>query len=256
MPWKLNPRNHVVYPRNPLVTVIVDLRFHPILKVADRKADYQDLVREDYPQYQESRQQLVNLHPLGAVNVSEDRVFTFRTADGSSTLTLTTGALSLDARAHQDRAQLLRLVHVATEALTSTYGQVSPVRFGLRYVNDIDREQVADDLGRSVEWGELVTSRFLSVPGGLADEADAHFLTEVTAPVDPGAMTLRFGRIQDLRRKRELFRFDVDRFLEGGFAVQDVGGLLDQFADHIYSLFIESRAPALEEWMSQEEKPQ
>jgi hypothetical protein len=34
MVWKLTPKQHRVYPRNPLVAVVADLRYHPILKVA------------------------------------------------------------------------------------------------------------------------------------------------------------------------------------------------------------------------------
>jgi uncharacterized protein (TIGR04255 family) len=253
MSWKLTPRDHVVYPRNPLVAVTVDLRFHPILKVADRIADFQERLRKSHPVFQQGQQQLVNLQPLGGIQIRTDQVFSFSTPDGNSVLTLNTSALILESRAHQTRDELVVTVDTAIEALLGVYGFATPVRLGLRYVNVIDREAISAAIGAPVDWSELVRERFVNVPGGLVDPTGAYFHAEVSAPVaGVGAMTLRYGRVPDVKDKREKFLFDIDRYTEQGFEVASSTSLLSDFSDDIYWLFSEAMGPKLESWMNKE----
>lgn len=253
MAWKLTPQTHEVYPRNPLIAVIADLRFHPILKVADRVADFQDRVRAAYPLFQESNQQLINLQPMGAVQVRQDRVFSFHAEDRQATLTLATAAIILESRAHQKRDEVFRGAQLAVEALHDVYGAVSPTRLGLRYVNVVDKTTISRDLGKPVDWGSLITKQFLAVPGGMTDEADSSFFAEITAPVvDAGAMTLRYGRLKDAKDNREKYQFDVDRYLNGAFEVKQTTTLLESFSNDIFCLFKAAQGPDLEGWMRSE----
>ena len=53
MSWRLPEHDLHTYPRNPLVAVVAQLRFDPILKIADRVADFQDRVRARFPKFEE-----------------------------------------------------------------------------------------------------------------------------------------------------------------------------------------------------------
>lgn len=250
MAWKLTPHEHTVYRRNPLVAVVVDVRFHPILKVADRIADFQERLRASHPAFQRQHQQLVNLQPLGGVQVRSEEAFAFSTPDGASTVTLNTTALILESRSHQTRDQLLGHVDRAVGALLDVYGFANPTRLGMRYVNMLDRESIASDLKTPVEWSGLVSERFLKVPGEMVDDDGAYFHAEVTAPAaSSGSMTLRYGRIPDA--KRDKFRFDIDRYAEQGLEMPQVTTLLRGFSDDIYQLFVEAMGPVLKRWMSE-----
>lgn len=250
MAWKLSPHPHTVYRRNPLVAVVVDVRFHPILKVADRIADFQEHLRISHPAFQRRHQQVVALQPLGGVQVLSDEAFAFSTPDGASTVTLNTTALILESQSHQTREQMLVHVARAVEALLEVYGFASPTRLGMRYVNMLDRDSISRDLAIPVEWSDLVSERFLRVPGELVDDDGAYYHAEVTAPAaDGGAMTLRYGRIPDA--KGDKFRFDIDRYAEQGIEMPQITTLLRSFSDDIYELFVEAMGPVLKRWMSE-----
>ncbi len=61
MVWTLKKREDCTYERNPLVSVICQLRFHPILKVADQISEFQESVRGTFPAFSTHTVSVVNL---------------------------------------------------------------------------------------------------------------------------------------------------------------------------------------------------
>ena len=103
MSWTVRAQPHKVFVRNPLVAVIVELRFFPILKLAekDKVADFQELVRATFPAFQDVTRQLVNVGPAAPVEVRSERLLHFAKQDASSTLTLSTSSLAVESRRQQ-----------------------------------------------------------------------------------------------------------------------------------------------------------
>jgi uncharacterized protein (TIGR04255 family) len=248
MTWTLPSQPHRVFERNPLVAVIVELRFFPILKVPTKVADYQDQVRTTYPAFQQAHRQMVNLGPA-PVEIRSEEFFTFTKADESATLTLSTSSLSLESRRHEHRQQLLADVKVGLDALATVFGPIATTRLGLRYVDVVDQEQIAKDLGRPTSWAKLISGPFVSVPAGMADLEGTLFACEIASPVSSGGgQTVRYGLIKDVDGRAK-FRLDVDRYVEGTVAPTTVVNLLDSFADDIFAVFIAASGPDLVEWM-------
>ena len=100
--------------------------------------------------------QLVNLQPAGPIEVRNERLFNFVKADESSTLSLSTSTLVVESRRHDERAHFASDAKVGIDALMKTCGPVVPTRLGLRYVNVVNKEQVAKDLGRPTTWPRLI----------------------------------------------------------------------------------------------------
>jgi len=249
MTWTLPSQAHRVFERNPLVAVVVELRFHPILRIPSKIADYQDQVRATFPAFEQSNRQMVNLGPA-PVEIRLENFSSFAKADGSSVLTLSTSSLSLESRRHQHREQLMQDVKVGVDALVNVFGSVSPTRLGLRYVDVIDRDQIAIDLGRPTSWDLLLSQRFSSVPGGVADLEETLFACEVaSSALGGGAQTARYGLIKDADGRAK-FRLDVDRYQEGSFELNGVFPRLKAFADDIFAFFIAAAGPDLLTWMS------
>ena len=194
--------------------------------------------------------QLINLGPA-PVEVRADQVFTFAKADESATLTLTTGAMSLESRKHEHREQLFDDVRVGLDALLAVCGPIATTRLGLRYVNVVDREQIADGLARATSWENLITNRFHAVPAGLADPGDTLFACEVASPMAAGgAQTARYGLIRNAD-SRIKFRLDIDRYVEGTVDPKVVASSLNAFADDVFAVFIAAAGPDLLAWMSE-----
>jgi uncharacterized protein (TIGR04255 family) len=248
MTWKLPTIKHDRYERNPLVAVVVQLRFHPILKIADHVADFQERVRARFPVFLEGTSELVSFKPPDQVNVRKEKQFSFRKDDGSTSILLGLAALSLENRRHLGHRPFLEEVKLAVDALVEVYQPINPLRLGMRYINIIDRERISEDLGREVDWGELVAEDFLRMPADLNDLRDTQFSSEISSRVDGGALTLRFGMLSD-KEDHVHYRFDTDRYVEAPFEVSTVMERLYGFVDDIYAPFATMAGPALREWM-------
>jgi uncharacterized protein (TIGR04255 family) len=145
----------------------------------------------------------------------------------------------------------LQDVKVGFDALVAIFGSVSPTRLGLRYVDVIDRDQIAHELGRSTSWDRLLSPRFSAVPGGVADFEETLFACEVaSSAAGGGAQTARYGLVKDVDGRAK-FRLDVDRYQEGSFELNAAVSRLNTFADDIFAFFIAAAGPDLLEWMSE-----
>jgi uncharacterized protein (TIGR04255 family) len=251
MSWNVAPQPHKVFIRNPLVAVVVELRFFPILKLAEQTqvATFQERVRETFPTFQDVTRQLVNLGPAMPVEIRSERLFNFAKQDESSTLTLSTSSLALESRRHERREHFINDAKVGIEALTDTCGPLVPTRLGLRYVNLVDKERVEKDLGRSTTWPALVSERFLAVPTGLPDLEETLFACEVGSTMPSrGGQTVRYGLVEDSDKKVK-FRLDVDRHITGAVEPSQLVELLGAFADDAFAVFVSAMGPDLKAWM-------
>lgn len=250
MTWSLSAPEHTVFPRNPLVVVVAQLRFHPILKVADRLADFQDVVRERFPAFQVRASRTVEFREPVGLDVRDEQQFVFLSADGLTTLYLSPTSLGFDCRAHHERADLHHDFGLAMRALLAAHKSVAPTRLGLRYVNAIHRERIERDLGRPVAWSELVTPSFRRVPGDAPLDESTQFASEVTSGTGGlGQLTARCALVSPPGSTGREFRLDFDRYAESGVTADTVDSLLTSFADDIYALFRSAAGPGLEEWM-------
>ncbi len=247
MIWQLTQQPHKVYPRNPLVAVIVDLRFSPILKIAKGVPEFQDMVRNSFPEFREETSRFVNLQPLGGIEISEDKVFSF--IRETTKLSLSTGALTLEARGHHDREELIRDFSVGLEALKKIYSPIHALRLGLRYINLVDKKQLR--IEDSVSWASLINEPFIHEPTGIGG-GDALFNVEVTSAADSkGSLTVRYGLLPEPASKRPVFRLDLDRYMEQDFVVGDIADLLRSFSNDIFFTFRSFAGKALLEWMEE-----
>jgi uncharacterized protein (TIGR04255 family) len=251
MSWNVPAQSHKVFVRNPLVAVVVELRFFPILKLAEPAlvAAFQERVRGTFPAFQDVNRQLINLGPAAPVEVRSERLFNFVKQDESCTLTLSTSSLALESRRHERREHFINDAQVGIEALTSTCGPVVPTRLGLRYVDLIDKEQIEKDLGRPTTWSSLVSERFLTVPTGLADLEGTLFACEVGSTMaNGGGQTVRYGLVEDSDKKVK-FRLDVDRHLSAPVDASKLVELLGTLANDVFAVFIAAMGPDLKAWM-------
>lgn len=248
--WHLDASDPRTYPRNTIETVVVQLRFHPILKIPGHLDGFQDRVRDRFPLFAEVTNQVFDIQPSGLVQTHLAREFRFQTVNKEMTLVLGTSAVAIEVHRHLDRRALLERMSLAVSALDAAYAPVLPTRLGLRYVNRIDRRRIGEELCREVGWEELLASGIPRPVGGLVDLDETQFWSEVTSVRPPGAMTLRLGLLRDPATDDLVFRLDTDRYAEGGFGLEDVESLLRGFADDAYALFESVAGPGLREWMS------
>lgn len=248
MAWNLPDFEYVRYKRNPLAAVIAQLRFHPILKIEKEYAGFQERVRQQFPRFGIGNIQDVRVDFKGA-QVSQRREFRFDTLDQKMAITLSPTSLSLISRAHESREVFGAAMQLAIESLAAEYGQVVGTRLGLRYINHVFREPIAQDLGHDVAWSDLIHGDFLRLPRDLSDLEGTHYVMEARSTMTRGDLTLRYGLIQEEPGREVFFRLDSDRYLAEEFDASDTQEMLREFSRDIYAVFRAAAAPGLEKWM-------
>ncbi len=235
-----------------LATVVVQLRFHPILKTGEHYADFQERLRPRFPGYEALETQMFEMsfgpQPSPAGVVRSERVHRFLAVDEPTIAALNTTSVSIEYAAHKERATIIEDFALVLDALRA-YGPV-PIRLGLRYVNIIEQHRLVVHSSDEIPWSELLTPAFATVPAGLATiDSSTNYLAEVTAPRDPGKMTVKYGFLVARGAKNQHFRLDTDRFVEGPVEIDAVPALLERFSDDIFQVFMMAAGPKLIEWM-------
>ncbi|HEU4726400.1 MAG TPA: TIGR04255 family protein [Kofleriaceae bacterium] len=262
MTWIVKNVPRHTFRRNSLAVVILQLRFHPILKVTERIADFQERVRPRFPGFDAVEAQNLDVTSDG-IQVRNETAHRFHAAAEPTVVALGTSSVSIEYRGHQSREVLLGDAVMVLSALEAVYAPIVPKRLGIRYVNLISKSRISSELGRSVGWGDLLTQNFAKTPGGIAELDDATtFMVEVTSPCARGRMTVRYGIVPDqvsptlfpagsgppTERK---FRLDTDRYIDGSFKFDEVSALASDFSEDIFQIFMTAAGPALVEWMDQ-----
>lgn len=134
MTWKLEQREHRKFERDQLEAVIVQLRFHPILKVADKVSDFQDIVRTVFPEFTagQSHEASFQLPMPVPVQVKVSKQFQFGKGDKTSVLSLNQTSLAIECRQNRGHEELLKDFGEAVEALDTVYKPIATTRLGMR----------------------------------------------------------------------------------------------------------------------------
>jgi len=224
----------VVYARDPLAEVIVQLRFPAILKIgtaagAGDLARFQDHVRGEYPLVLEPRLQLapgLSAELLQSVGVALQQAHEFVSADERQKVSLVRAALSFSTLAYTRWEAFRERIQSVLQAFGEVYRPAFFERIGLRYRNQIVRSQLG--LGEE-PWGNLlaplVAGPFLSEP--LAADV-RYFQAETQLALERGdKATLRFG-LPPVVEGEPTFILDNDLFTESKTEVGDALQVLER----------------------------
>lgn len=263
MTWSfehVSNENYKEYSRNPLVTTDIEVRFHPILSIDDSDfiRKFQDGIRDKYPKYSEAHVTGVNISQdergSQGIEIQNDKQHVFSNVTNSCRIKLTKQSLVISNSDHKNRKQLTSDFVVCLNCLTALLDKnISLLRIGVRYVNIIDKNKIAHDLSKNVDWNDVISEDFLNLPA-VADISNANFQTELHSEMDAGIMVLRYGLVQNVLNAPDHFRFDIDRFLMLDGSLDEVEKELLSFTNDIYSLFVHVIGGTLREWMNLEER--
>lgn len=232
MSFPVSPR--VVYGITPLVQVICQVRFPPILAIGSPEgpAAYQDRIRHTYPGY--DRQDEVSeeatwiAQRIGVSSKKSTVAHLFRTEDGNREIHLANDSLSL-LESNYDRWESFFASFVeAREALEEIYKPSFYSRIGLRYANLIYRNDLGlDDVG----WSELINTRL----AGIFSDADigpsvAELSSQALISLDHGdKVRLRHGLGRHTEGTTFGYMIDADFFTTDKKGVAGVTDKLETF---------------------------
>lgn len=235
------------YRRSPLIEVICQLRFPDILKIeAHEPADFQDAIRQVYPQYAKRIEQLPPQNAGGKM-VEQGTVnnYQFISADSGWKVSLAKGFIALSTTRYTRWEEFAKRLDVVLAAFIKIYQPAYFTRVGLRYMNAVNKAA----LGLAeTPWHELIAPGYL---GLMADEdarrqmfIKCEQLVTVTMPggakanikCGPGLLRKVDNRTRQVDEQK-VFMLDLDVFFDGKMPLGQVAGALNIVHDNAGSLF-------------------
>lgn len=211
----------IIYKRNPLSEVICQLRFPPILKIVQEKpADFQDLIRADYPYFESSQpsipDNLTQLSEMIGLPLDDDKVYVFESEDREWKLTLTKDAISLVAENYERYEDFKSRFQYAIKKFEEIYKPSFYIRIGLRYQDLIIRSDL--DL-EDTDWQALISENLApELYNPELSKSLKGFMKNLRFEIEKGFITLRHGTVnvtKDGVQQNELsYLIDADFYTE------------------------------------------
>jgi uncharacterized protein (TIGR04255 family) len=214
----------VLYRQNPLIGVVCQVRFAPVLKIeSDLPAVFQESIRAQYPLLRERNEVSLELTPGVPPDVSallsshlgqarRHPGYDFISSNDEWTLTLNRDSLTLTAK-HYEKWEIFKAyLEGPLNAMVATYAPAFFTRVSLRYQNLIQRSKLGLD---QAAWADLLRPHILGLlgPRGL-DVIASQGAAVVRFGAEQGQVTIRHGLVQSAENKEECYLIDSDFYTE------------------------------------------
>ena len=252
-PLSGGPPAEVPLPSAPLVRVIAQARFAPILAIRnpDNVASFQEAIRATYPVLQEEPFQHMVIGPLGAPAAREGVIWRFGDREKQSQwrVSLSVDFVALETSAYASRADFVSRFEQVVQALELSFKPAHCQRLGIRYVDRMKGEAIA-------RIAELISPQILGIalpndepPLSLGD-AVLHLMTEAALAAQEGQITARWGSLphnatHDPNALEPIdepsWILDLDMFTTAPVPFQSevLASTAKAFAERIYAVFRE-----------------
>jgi len=217
----------VVYGSNPLIEVICQLRFPPILRIAaEPPAAFQEHIRNDYPLLSEKFSEVNVEMPPGIPEPIVELVkgsmprrklvgYDFVSADEQWKVSLTRDFLSLSTNHYVRWEHFREHLEGPLQALINVYAPVFFTRVGLRYQDLIRRSRLG--LPEGTKWSELIKPHIAGVHAvpeleGAVEESLGQLL--ISLPNFQGKVRVSYGIVQSVESNEKCFLIDSDYYTQ------------------------------------------
>ena len=200
-PRPLNPTSMPEVPlaRAPLVRVIAQARFPPILAIRDpdKVAVLQEVLRETYPNLSQDQVQSIELTGGQTPNVRQGLIWRLadREKDARWRVSLGVDFVALETSSYDSRVDFLDRLRAVVSAVEQAFKPASVTRLGLRYIDRLTDEAV-DRIGELIDPEVLGIIRPPRNPHPALGESLIHLMTEAQFLAQDGARVQgRWGQL-------------------------------------------------------------
>lgn len=235
----------VIYRRNPLVEVVCQLRFPPILKISHQEpVEFQDEIRSQYPLLETSKVslpvELLNIAQQLNVTLPLDTSYNFKSEDKRWSLSITKDFISLATSSYERYEQFKERFEIALKVFEKIYSPSFYTRLGLRYQDLILRSKLEVT---NKQWSELIARHIAS------ELHDPDFSSSIQAimkslilEIDNGSITLRHGLVKvgspPDSQEETAYLLDADFYTDQKIGRdENVCNIMDQFNRTAGNLF-------------------
>lgn len=188
------PPPEVPLPEAPLVRVIAQVRFTPILSVEKREfiAPFQEVIRGTYPILRQEQTRGLMLGPQGVAPLQGQVVWRFSDVERAWRVSLATDFLALETTSYSSRSDFLARLKVVVEAVQEHIKPNVVQRQGLRYIDRVTGQTLEEIDG-------LVRPEVLGIAGtALASQARLTISETIfDLPNSKAQLLARWGRVPE-----------------------------------------------------------
>lgn len=140
------PPSEVPLKDAPIVRVIAQVRFPPILSIEKQEfvGSFQEAIRDKYPILQPVKTQSFVFDPQGNVQTLTQVAWRFVDLTGSWRVSLSPNFVALETTDYSNRNDFLKRLEIVVTALSDNFNPAIIERFGLRYVDRLIGQDLAD----------------------------------------------------------------------------------------------------------------
>ena len=241
------PPEEVALDPNPLVRVLAQVRFPPILMLEREEtvAPIQDVLRRRFPMMERLSGSNVEVsldNGVPSVRQKDQRtLWQFATSDRLSSVTISQDTVTLDTQTYQSRSEFLDLMVEVLEIVGDKVQPAFAASVSMRYVNRLDAAFVEDHVDRMPEYARGFMRKEWS-------EMIDHSITETHLRVAEGAMIIRAGVlpphttfdvniVQPTDRRSWILDLDLGAAGQHPFETRELRALFASIAGRSYAVF-------------------
>ncbi len=215
--------DRVIYDKPVLTNVVCQLSFPPILRIgAEEPVAFQDVIRQDYPNFQERPSDLVNelpaelrkVLPPSILGKGGEKIYDFFSEDNKWQVSLARDFIGLSTEHYYRWEEFINHLDPALQQLHEHYRPSFYSRIGLRYRDVITRSKLGLE---DVPWSELLKPH---IAGELNDKHVRNDVREARREVlidlgeNVGQVRVRHNLIKLTKTNEECYVIDADYFTE------------------------------------------
>jgi uncharacterized protein (TIGR04255 family) len=231
--------DHEVFPNPPLKAMLGQVRFPPVLRIADLAslAPFQDAIRNDFPDFSPEQQFSVVLGPEGPHNVTTSQAYRFGSPDHAWSVLLATEAMTIEADPSVRYTSYDEFAtHFARvwEAALEHFSPSQVVRQGLRYTDHIEGDHPA------VEWRKYINEDLLGPLVGAFGDGVSQSVSELRFSREDGVLVFKHGMLPAGPKQTMGYLLDFDYFVEqpnDDVSVEAVMSRFDGYHEVLYAFF-------------------
>lgn len=240
-----SPPSEVPLPNAPLVRVIAQIRFSPILAIQEPEfmTSFQEAIRSDYPVLRQEHVQGLALSADGFAAGRKHSTWRFCDMEGAWRVSLAPDFAALETTSYASRSDFLQRLEVVLDSLEEHIEPALVQRLGLRYVDRVKGEAMADI-------GKLVRPEMLGLMATPLSGHMQHAISEtiLDVPASQDRVRIRWGRIppqgtvdptaiEPIDELSWILDLDMYSTEERPFSTESVLVSAHRYAERLYAVF-------------------
>ena len=236
------PPAEVPLPRAPLVRVLAQLRFPPILAIAkpDAVAGFQEAIRSDYPLLEEEQGHMVVLGG-GDPEVKKEVIWRFSDIDSQWRVSLAPNFVALETLKYTSRRSFVDRLTTLFGAAEKSFNPQQAQRLGLRYIDQLTGEALTDI-------ARLIRPEVRGIVDSPLGRAAQRFMSDARFQVNGASIQARWGNLPEnstidpnvldpIGEPSWILDIDMYTTAPSKFATAELASTAEDFAESIYRVF-------------------